>query len=251
MASHFARWPLTDTSIGTYRLPSALLDASQILSERRRTRYLAARSLLAELMWRVYGIPSLPDLATSENGRPHFADPSLPDFSIAYAGNIVGILLAEERGKAGLDMEIIRVSRQTPARSVKSLSSAEKAWIKAQSDPEEAATQLWALRQSLLKLTGEKEQENPGLQLHPASGKLRVQEAVDIQIISDVEPLIIWSCALSPGDARLHMWEFDGRENWKQLQDIQISTRNLSPKMLRLTNLHKQEKLQTEGRPEG
>ncbi|MCX8958435.1 4'-phosphopantetheinyl transferase family protein [Erwinia psidii] len=240
MASHFARWPLIGASIRTYRLPSSVVNPPLILTERRKARYLAARSLLAELMWRVYGIPQLPSLAISCNGRPHFADPELPDFSIAYAGNIVGILLAEERGKTGLDMEIVRThSRQTLEQQALKFSSGEKAWIKAQSDPNEAATQLWALRQSVLKLTGEKEQGNDSLRLHPASGRLRLETSADIQVISDVEPLIIWSCALSPGDVQLHLWEFNGAEHWKPLKDIQISARNMEPQMLRLTNLHK------------
>lgn len=239
MATHFARWSLIDTSIRTYRLPSAIVDAARILTERRKTRFLAARALLAELLWRVYGIPQLPNLAVS-NGRPHFADPELPDFSIAYAGNIVGILLAEESSKAGLDMEIMRThSRQTMEQQARWFSSSEKAWIKAQSDPNEAATQLWTLRQSVLKLTGEKEQQNDSLQLHPASGRLRLQTSAGIQVVSDVEPLIIWSCAVSPGEGQLHLWEFNGLENWKQLKDIHISARNMEQQMLCLTNLHR------------
>ncbi|WCF12182.1 hypothetical protein N4G58_13855 [Edwardsiella piscicida] len=36
-----------------------------------------------------------------------FIDPSLPDFSLAYGGNIVGVMLGCT-GKVGLDIEVIR-----------------------------------------------------------------------------------------------------------------------------------------------
>ncbi|EOS93545.1 phosphopantetheinyl transferase [Erwinia tracheiphila] len=240
MASHFARWTLIDANIPVYRLPYAILDTAQTLMERRQTRYLASHALLAEQMWRVYGFSQLPALATTSNGRPCFSDPYLPDFSIAYAGNIVGVLLAEEQGKAGLDMEIVRsYSRHTREQQSHKFSSGETAWIKAQSDPNEAAIQLRALRQSVLKLTRVKTLENSELQLHPASGRLRLLTSDNIEIISDVEPLIIWACALSAGDGLLHLWEFNGLESWKQLKEIQISARNMEPQMLHLTNLYK------------
>ena len=83
--------------------------------------------LLAELMLRVYGMPQLPGLTTTVNGRPCFIDPDLPDFSIAYAGNVIGVLLAEEQSRAGLDMEMVRAhSRQTVEHHLQHLSSGEK-----------------------------------------------------------------------------------------------------------------------------
>lgn len=237
MASHFARWTLTDSSVPEHRLSAQTVDYARAFPERRRTRYLASRTLLAELMWHVYGIAQLPEVITTSTGRPQFADSSLPDFSIGYASNIVAVLLAEEGGRAGLGMEIVRAhSRQTLELHSRDISSGEKAWIRAQADPDEAATQLWALRQSVLKLTDETS-DCSSLQLHPASGRLRSARCPDIEAISDVEALIIWSCALAPASERLHLWEFDGRQNWRRLQDIQTHTHNMGPRTVRLTSL--------------
>ena len=236
MASHFARQTLAHSTPYVQRLPQYLIDAAGLMAEKRRLRFLAARALLAELMLRVYGISHLPDLLTTASGRPCFADSDLPDFSIAYADNLVGVLLAEEGGRAGLGLELIRAhSRQTQELYLSGLSSGEKAWINAQTDPNEAATQLWAIRKSLLKLTGPEQGNSDSLRLHPASGRLRSHSFPDIQAISDVEPLLIWSCALSPGSERLHLWEFDEDNNWTRLKEIPVNTANVGQRMLRMT----------------
>lgn len=244
MASHFARWAPAQTRIPVHRLPPALVEHTSRFGEKRRGRYLAARTLLAELMLRVYGIPSLPELTTSGSGRPCFSDPDLPDFSIAYAGNMVGVLLAEEGVRAGLDMEIVRAhSRQTLEHYFECLTSGEKAWINAQNDVMEASTQLWTLRQSILKLTGEGEKGMDALRLHPASGRLRSASWPDIQALCDVEPLIVWSCALSPGTDRLNLWEYNEETGWGSLRNVNLFAQNMATSTLRLTSLP-MEKLQ-------
>lgn len=133
MASHFVRWlgnPLLSSKL--MRIPQDVINSAEHFPDKRRSRFLAARELLAQLMLRVYGIRELPALITTSSGRPCFTDPHLPDFSIAYAGNTIGVLLAEKGGRASLDMEIVHAhSRQV--------------------------TQIWTLRQSILKLTGETE----------------------------------------------------------------------------------------------
>ena len=239
MASHFVRWvvnpPLTPE---TMRVPQDVMTSAGHLPDKRRGRFLAARALLAQLMLRVYGIRDLPPLIASSSGRPCFADPNLPDFSISYAGNMVGVLLAEEGGRAGLDMEIVRAhSRQTLEQYLHSFSSGEKAWINAQNDPSEACTQIWTLRQSILKLTGEGNGGFDALRLHPASGRLRSSTLADIQAICDVEALMVWSCALSPGTDRLQLWEYDDTEGWNSLQSINVYSLNMGPRALRLTSL--------------
>lgn len=238
MASHFARWTLVHSNPQLNRLPDSLIASALSMNDRRRTRYLAARTLLAEMMMRIYGIQQLPALKTSNAGRPSFEDGELPDFSIAYAGNVIGVLIAEEGGRAGLDLEILRVhSRQAQEQHAQHISSAEKAWIHAQSDPEEAATQLWAIRQSVLKLTSEGDSQNDALRLHPASGRLRSLTVPDVQALSDVEALMIWSCALSPESQRLHLWEYDGEDSWQLLKKINQNKQDIGPRALRLTSL--------------
>lgn len=238
MASHFARWTLVQSKPRVHRLPQALIEQIACADEKRRTRFLAARTLLAELMLRIYGISKLPQLTVNPRGRPAFADPELPDFSIAYAGNTVGVLLAEEGSRAGLDMEIVRAhSQQTLEHYFQCLSSAEIAWVRAQSDEIEACTQLWTLRHSILKLTGERDINAPSLRLHPASGRLRSACVPDIQAICDADAVMVWSCALSPGSERLRLWEYDEREGWASQQDINVLAQNMGPRMLRLVSL--------------
>lgn len=245
MASHFVRWTLAQYRVDVQRIPAHIVEKSRSLNEKQRSRYLASRMLLAELMLRIYGMPQLPELTTTSSGRPSFIDPELPDFSIAYAGNVIGVLLAEEQSRAGLDMEIVRAhSRQTLEHQLQYLSSGEKAWINAQQDPLEAITQIWTLRQSILKLTGENNESEDALRLHLASGRLRSQAFPDVQAVCDVEPLLIWSCALSPATSRLRLWEIDGQQNWNALRDIEMTKANMGPKTLRLTSIPAERQLQ-------
>ncbi|PIJ49567.1 phosphopantetheinyl transferase [Erwinia sp. OLTSP20] len=238
MASHFARCTFSSGALASDRLSPALIAHTERFSEPRRQRYLAARSLLAELMQQLYGFTSLPDVITTSSGRPCFADPQLPDFSFAYAGNMIGVLLADAGCRAGLDMEIIRVrSRQAEEYKAQQLSSAEQAWIHAQQDPTEAATQIWTLRQSVLKLTGEGASGMTSLRLQPGSGRLRSVTLREIQAICDVEPLLVWSCALAPDCDRLRLWEFSAAAGWNELRDIRIHQQDMGPRTLRLTSL--------------
>ncbi|CZW30847.1 protein YieE [Enterobacter hormaechei] len=110
MATHFARGTLTEGHLVSARLSSACHSEALKLPEHRRTRFLASRALLAELLFMLYGTSELPDILTQPEGRPVFADPALPHFSIAYTGNIVGVALTTE-GDCGLDMELQRVTR--------------------------------------------------------------------------------------------------------------------------------------------
>lgn len=236
MASHFVRCTGNALFSTVQRLPQDVLNRAHALPEKRRERFLIARQLLAQLMQRIYGIHDLPALTTGPSGRPRFIDPQLPDFSIAYAGNTVGVLLADEGGCAGLDMEIVRAhSRQTQDALTQDLSSGEKAWINAQQDFMEAVTQLWTLRQSILKLTDDAQHST--LQLHPAAGRLRSSVLPDIQAVCDAEPTLVWSCALSPSVERLSLWEIDAQQQWQPLHDVEMSKPNLGPRSLRLTSL--------------
>jgi phosphopantetheinyl transferase len=63
MATHFARGILTEGRLASVRLSSACHNQARTLPEHRRTRFLASRALLAELMfmlyvfrWRIRGI---------------------------------------------------------------------------------------------------------------------------------------------------------------------------------------------------
>ncbi|WP_312240113.1 phosphopantetheinyl transferase [Pantoea sp.] len=240
MASHFVRWMYNPERLpGTLTLPQEVVDSAPQYTDKRRGCFLATRLILAELLRRVYGIAILPTLTTAANGRPCFIDPDMPDFSISYAGNLVGVLLAEENNRAGLDMEIVRAhSRQAQENLLQGLSSGEKAWINEQQDFMEAVTQIWTLRQSVIKLTGDIGcDDEDALRLHPAYGRLRSVHYSDIQAICNTEPTLVWSCALSPATERLRLWEIDGYDQWKALRDMELKKPNMGPRALRLTSL--------------
>lgn len=233
MAMHFARSAITSPHSISLRLTRATHDRANQLPSYRRTRYLASRSLLAELLFMLYGITRLPEIKLSTSGRPHFVDPTLPDFSIAYAGNMVGVLLAPE-GQCGLDMSLQR-RFATPAPDMTYAASGnEIIWANNQQDPNEARSQLYTLRQSVLKLI---EVPEVSLQLLPISGRLKVDNAPWLETISDVEDILIWGCAATPGIVGLQLWLHDNDQNWQRLTDIQARYQSPGSRIIRLASL--------------
>lgn len=138
MATHFARGILNTREPLSTRLSAACHQSARNLPEYRQSRYRASRSLLAELLFMLYGIGELPEIISEPNGRPVFRDPHLPRFSISYAGNIVGVALTTE-GDCGLDMELQHASRGVhPLHAADRyvFNSNENLWINIQHDPE-------------------------------------------------------------------------------------------------------------------
>lgn len=233
MAMHFARTAITSPHLMSSRLTKATHDWADQLPSYRRTRYLASRSLLAELLFMFYGIKRLPDITLSASGRPHFADPTLPDFSVAYTGNIVGVLLAPE-GQCGLDISLQRRLATPVPDPTNSAGGNEIIWANNQQDPNEARSQLYTLRQSIHKLI---EVPEESLQLLPISGRLKVDNAPYIETISDVEDILVWGCAATPGIVGLQLWLYDNDQNWQRLTDIQTRYQSPGSRMMRLTSL--------------
>lgn len=239
MATHFARGILTDGQLVSVRLPSSCHDWSRTLPEHHRSRYLASRALLAELVFMLYGLSELPEIITQPNGRPVFADRSLPHFSLAYAGNMVGVAIATS-GLCGLDMELQRATRgfHTPhAPEQQVFSSNERLWINNQSDPNEAQAQIISLRQSVLKMASQPQDTAGFLQLLPGSGRLRVAQSEPVEALCDAEDVLIWSVAVSPAIESLKIWEFDTKRGWRCLSDIQTRANNPATRLMRFTSL--------------
>jgi len=63
MATHFARGTLTEGLQVSSRLSSSCHNEARKLPEHRRTRFLASRALLAELLFMLYGTSELPKVA--------------------------------------------------------------------------------------------------------------------------------------------------------------------------------------------
>lgn len=240
MATHFARGILNDGHLHSVRLSSSCHDEARLLPQHRQARFLASRALLAELLFMLYGISELPEITLRPDGKPVFRDSSQPRFSIAYAGNIVGVALSTE-GECGLDMELQRATRgfhSPSAIDAYSFSSNENLWIKNQSDPNEARAQLLALRQSVLKLTGETHHDSQQkLQLLPGSGRLRAARVMQIEAICDAEDVLVWSIAATPAIERLKVWEFDSHTGWRGLPDLPIRASEPAARLMRFTSL--------------
>lgn len=240
MATHFARGILTEGHLISVRLPSPCHIEANSLPTHRRTRFLASRSLLAELMFMLYGTSSLPEIVQHAKGKPVFRDKNLPGFSISYAGNIVGVALTTE-GNCGLDMELQRAIRgfnYPHSTDTRRFSSNENLWINNQSDPNEARAQLITLRQSVLKLTGDMSNDDPReLQLLPGAGRLKCAHTAQIEAICDVEDVLVWSVAVTPAIEKLKVWEFDGKQDWKSLPDIQTRANAPTGRLIRFSQL--------------
>ena len=239
MATHFARGILTDGHLTSTRLPSDCHHAARQLPEHQRHRFLASRALLAELMFMLYGISELPDIVIQPNGRPVFFDVQLPHFSLAYAGNMVGVAITTD-GICGLDMELQRTPRglHSPlAQERQIFTNNEKLWINNQSDPNEAQTQLITLRQSVLKMTSQTQDSPELLQLLPGSGRLRAALAAPVEALCDAEDVLIWSVAVSPAMETLRIWAFDSKNGWSSLPDIQQRANTPAARLMRFSSL--------------
>ncbi|WP_312952339.1 hypothetical protein [Superficieibacter sp.] len=232
MATHFARGTLSDGYLLSNRLSAACHHQARQLPEHRRTRFLTSRALLAELMFMLYGISELPEIVVQPGGKPVFLDNMLPRFSIAYTGNIVGVALTTE-GDCGLALALQRPAAQGNERY--SFTSNETLWINNQNDPNEACAQLLALRQSVLKLTGEAESHS--LTLLPGSGRLRAASVPQIEAVCDAEAVLVWSVAVTPAIERLKVWEYTGKGSWCCLPDPQVRAREPAGRLMHFTSL--------------
>jgi phosphopantetheinyl transferase len=237
MACHFARWVAAEPEPDTHRLPPNVLLSARSLSEKQRKRFLSGRVLLAEMMFYLYGITELPAIITLPSGRPSFESQNLPDFSLAYAGTTVGVMLSSE-GKVGLDLEVIHArSALINSQQQAQLSAVEQTWIALQSDPVESALQLWCIRQSMLKLSGLTEHGERSLSLNPASGRLRSAITPEAQVMSDIDGSLTWACAHSPAIARLLCWRYSPESGFTRTQTLSIQQQPHSPHFMKFTSL--------------
>lgn len=239
MATHFARRIINDGNPHSGRLSASCLRQAAAMPEFHRVRFLASHSLLAELMLMLYGIHELPEISVSVKGRPSFSDPSLADFSIACAGNFVGIAIATE-GRCGLDMELQHATRRfhhIPSYQNHHFQNHETIWINNQNDPCEAGLQLSTLRQSVLKLRGSSKEDEKNLQLLPGSGRLRLTSEPEVEAVCDAEDLLIWAVSATPSIENLKLWEFDEHQRWRSLPEVPERHRSVETRLMRFTSL--------------
>jgi hypothetical protein len=92
MATHFARGILNTREPLSTRLSAACHQSASRLPEYRQSRYRASRSLLAELLFMLYGISELPEIITKRM-ETRFSRRTSPAFFHLLCRNIVGVAL--------------------------------------------------------------------------------------------------------------------------------------------------------------
>ena len=144
-------------------------------------------------------------------------------------------------GTCGLDLELQRATRgfhNPNSAETWRFSSNENLWINNQNDPNEARAQLITLRQSVLKLTGDVCNDDPReLQLLPGAGRLKCAHVAQVEAICDAEDVLVWSVAVTPTIEKLKVWEFDGKQDWKSLPDIQTRANEPTGRLIRFSQL--------------
>ncbi|MBK4714327.1 MULTISPECIES: holo-ACP synthase [Tenebrionibacter/Tenebrionicola group] len=217
MAIHFARGIVTPQNQLSSRISAECHAWAKELPRHHRERYLASHALLAEMLFMLYGITRLPPI-TLRDGKPAFADSTLPAFSQAWAGNIAGIALTTE-GLCGLDMALHPTSgclRPYTPNCKDNFTRSETTWINNQNDPQEARIQLAVLHQSIKKLSDNHCNE---VRISPCAGRLRVNSNQRVEALCDAEDILIWALCASPGIETLRLWEFNHHSGWQALPD--------------------------------
>ncbi len=180
----------------------------------------------------LYGISELPEIINEANGRPVLAIANSPAFrSLILAISLV--LPSPPRGLWPRHGTAAHCPHHDADRH--NFSNNENLWINIQHDPDEARSQLVALRRSVLKLTGEASTQ---LQLLPGSGRLRTAGSQPIEAVCDAESLLVWSIAATPNIGSLKVWEYDAKGgDWRSLADAQQRAREPSARLMRFTSL--------------
>lgn len=182
-------------------LPAWIQEQSSILPEKRRREFLAGRFLLADLLQRYWQQSQLPDLMVSDNAKPIFCDPSLPQFNISHSGDriAVGVSCLEP---IGLDIEKHRVQPNRQKIAQVFFSVQEREWLTQQEDENAAFWQLWTLREAALKLHGKGVWQMKQLQLIPETGYIISDFASKVhchyQVIKDVHISLCCQTPLQP-----------------------------------------------------
>lgn len=109
-----------------------------------------AYALLAYGIRRRWGLEQLPELARSEQGKPHF--PAYPNchFNLSHSGSFA--LCALDDQNVGVDIEVIRPHHPNLAKRI--CSSVELAWLEEQDDSRSALCRLWTRKEALVKYRG-------------------------------------------------------------------------------------------------
>lgn len=184
-----------DDPFSLSRLPADILTKSESMNPSRRRQWRAGRALLAEALFVFAGCEMLPLLHISAQGKPSFADASLPHFSLSHSMNCLQLVLCPA-GEIGCDVEQMRARPRYLDVAREAFSQAEFQWMAAQPDPQTAFWQLWCLREAWLKQQGASVWQMDRICLAPDAGAFTSQPSTDSRLWCAAEGAIMRALAL-------------------------------------------------------
>lgn len=203
-----ASLPEKIADIPTARLSQDILAKLTEFNEIRQIQYLASRALLAELLFQLFNIETLPEIVAFNNGRPQFVRFDLPDFNISHSGDHVMIALARHC-RIGADLEIKRERKRLLDLARYSFSQPEVDWLERCDEAEQIAGfwQLWTIRESILKLEAKGVWQMKALALDPLTQQIYSEFSQQLSCLTYQNSLIAWSissdCPLTPANISL------------------------------------------------
>ena len=111
---------------------------------------IAAYMLLCSALQTEYGIAALPEFGYGEHGKPYIIGHEDIHFNFSHCREAVVCSVADR--PIGVDVESLRQPRQSLIDYT--MNAREAALIRAAADPGRLFTQLWTMKESLLKLAG-------------------------------------------------------------------------------------------------
>lgn len=134
------------------RLSPQLIESAAAWPPPRRKQFLAGRVLLAETLATCFPVRRLPFEISTASGKPGFAEPHLPHFSISHSGDHVAVLLGMTN-PVGCDLEIERERKNAMALARDFFSEDEFIHLERQPDETRlhAFWKLWTAREAVLK----------------------------------------------------------------------------------------------------
>ena len=130
-----------------------------------------AQSLAA--LWALRSLCEDPDqdltLLRDERGKPRFADPSLPAFSLAHSGGLAVAALSEDRTPLGVDLEFPRARADTRKLAERFFTRPERDRLMADGCSDNTFLLLWTKKEAYAKLDGRGLLANLRRDLSPAA----------------------------------------------------------------------------------
>ncbi|WP_159566197.1 4'-phosphopantetheinyl transferase family protein [Budvicia diplopodorum] len=212
------------------RLPQALQQQAEGFNPKRRQQFLTGRWLLAELLFNQVGCTELPDIDTTDNGRPVFTDSNLPDFNISHSGEYIMAALARDC-RLGLDVEHIRPRNKLMALAQYSFSDEEYQWLAAQPEPQQTDRfwQLWTLRESTLKLAAKGVWQMKQIRIDPQNKWLSADFQPTLFGFTCRRDDIAWAITSDSPVDNVELWQAHGEAPYLTLADVPCIDRFRTP----------------------